>query len=345
MRGGFSGAPVSAATSRATPKTLRTWPRLGVSLSVKSVSSSCRWPRRSAPTGAASSRISRPPWSSESLSSRAEHSMPWLSTPRSLPSLMRNGLVALARRRQLGADQRQRHLDAGAHVRRAADDVRAARRRRRPPGRRAAGRRSGCLATSSTSPTTTPWNGGATGRRSLDLQAGHRQPVGELGGRDRRVAELAQPGLGELHVVSSAGGQAELAQEAQVAVEEQAQVVDAVAQHRQPVDARAEGEADDALGVEAHVAHHLRMHLARARDLEPAAGQRAALEHDVDLGARLGEREVARAEAQRSSSVSKKARMKSRYTAFRSRKLTFSPSHRPSTWWNIGECVASLSTR
>ena len=42
--------------------------------------------------------------------------------------------------------------------------------------------------------------------------------------------------------------QANCAQEAQVAVEEQAQVVDAVAQHRQAVEARAEGEADDALG-------------------------------------------------------------------------------------------------
>ena len=29
----------------------------------------------------------------------------------------------------------------------------------------------------------------------------------------------------------------------------------------------------------------------------------------------------------------------------RSLKLTFSPSHRPSHWWNIGECVASLPTR
>jgi hypothetical protein len=61
-------------------------------------------PRRSAPTGAASSRISRPPWSSESLSSRAEHSMPRLSTPRIVPISMRNGsspslAPAAARRR------------------------------------------------------------------------------------------------------------------------------------------------------------------------------------------------------------------------------------------------------
>ena len=45
------------------------------------------------------------------------------------------------------------------------------------------------------------------------------------------------------------------------------------------------------------------------------------------------------------SSVSKKVLKKSPSMAFRSVKLTFSPIHRPSHWWNIGECVASLSTR
>jgi hypothetical protein len=79
----------------------------------------------------------------------------------------------------------------------------------------------------------------------LDLEAAHRQALGELGGRDRRIAELAQPGFGELHVGVRAGGSGELAEEAQVAVEEEAQVVDAVAQHREAVDPRAEGEADD----------------------------------------------------------------------------------------------------
>src|SRR2546427_3451089 len=45
------------------------------------------WPR-----GASSGSSIRPPWSSDSLSSRAEHSMPKLSTPRSLPILIRKGL-------------------------------------------------------------------------------------------------------------------------------------------------------------------------------------------------------------------------------------------------------------
>ena len=46
-----------------------------------------------------------------------------------------------------------------------------------------------------------------------------------------------------------------------------------------------------------------------------------------------------------SSSFSKKRRRNSVYTPFRSAKLMCSSIHRPSTWWNIGECVASESTR
>ena len=45
------------------------------------------------------------------------------------------------------------------------------------------------------------------------------------------------------------------------------------------------------------------------------------------------------------SSLSKKVRQKSVKTNLRSLKLTFSPIHRPSHWWNMGEWVASLSTR
>jgi hypothetical protein len=71
--------------------------------------------------GASASSSSRPPWSSLSFSSRAEHSMPWLSTPRSLPSLICERLAVLAGR-QFGADQRGRHrMPTG--VGRAADDV------------------------------------------------------------------------------------------------------------------------------------------------------------------------------------------------------------------------------
>ncbi len=35
----------------------------------------------------------------------------------------------------------------------------------------------------------------------FDLHAGHGEQLGQRFGGDRRIAELAQPGLGELHVV------------------------------------------------------------------------------------------------------------------------------------------------
>ncbi|CFO11561.1 Uncharacterised protein [Bordetella pertussis] len=45
------------------------------------------------------------------------------------------------------------------------------------------------------------------------------------------------------------------------------------------------------------------------------------------------------------SSLSKKQRRKSVYTPLRSANEMSSAIHSPSTWWNMGEWVASLSTR
>ena len=67
--------------------TLKLTPNLAHCLSVYGVAREV-----SALTGAPSSSTISPAWSSDSFSSRAEHSMPWLSTPRSLPSLMTKGL-------------------------------------------------------------------------------------------------------------------------------------------------------------------------------------------------------------------------------------------------------------
>src|SRR2546423_5268779 len=155
----------------------------------------------------------------------------------------------------------------------------------------------GWRSTDSTSPTTTPVNGGAAGRSSSTsmpaLVSRSASWVVVSGGLQNSRSHDSG------NCMAEGSDLLELGQEAQVAVEEQAQVADAVAQHRQAIDARAEGEADEALGIEPHVADDLRMDLARARHLEPPAFQRAALEHDVDLGAGLGEREVAGAKAQR----------------------------------------------
>src|SRR5207244_3216520 len=70
-----------------------------------------------------------------------------------------------------------------------------------------------------------------------------------------------------------------LPEEAQVVVPEVAQVREAVAQHRDPLEAPAERESGHLLRVVAHPAEHVRVDHARAADLDPAgpAARRAAL--------------------------------------------------------------------
>ena len=90
------------------------------------------------------------------------------------------------------------------------------------------------------------------------FQTRHGQGVGKLLSGQGRVAKLAQPRFWELHGFYLL----KLRQKTNVTVKEQAQVVHAVAQHGQAVGAHAEGKADVFFGVQAHVAHHIRVHLA-----------------------------------------------------------------------------------
>src|SRR5215210_7002492 len=97
---------------------------------------------------------------------------------------------------------------------------------------------------------------------------------------------------------------AELFEEAHVVLEEEADVVQFVHQPAHAVDAEAEGEARELLGVNADRAQDVRVHHAGAAQLDPAgalaesAARAAALEAGVvGLHARLGEREVGGAEA------------------------------------------------
>src|SRR3989449_985537 len=62
----------------------------------------------------------------------------------------------------------------------------------------------------------------------------------------------------------------ELIEEAEVVLEEEADVVHAVLQHGDPLDAHAERPAGDLFGIVAHVLQHLGMHYPRAEDLQPA---------------------------------------------------------------------------
>src|SRR3989442_1324030 len=96
-----------------------------------------------------------------------------------------------------------------------------------------------------------------------------------------------------------------LGQEAQVVLVEQADVVDAMLQHGDPLDPEPEREAGVTLRVVADLLEHRRVdharaaHLDEARSLAPAApGAVAENAGDVVLGARLDEREVGRAQSQ-----------------------------------------------
>ena len=107
----------------------------------------------------------------------------------------------------------------------------------------------------------------------FDLQTGHGQGMGQRLGGQGRVTKTAQPGFRELHRGSvnlvhqiyreSPIGSGKLGQKAHIALKKYAQIIHAVAQHRQAVDARAEGKSDVALRVQSHIAYHLRVHLAR----------------------------------------------------------------------------------
>ena len=84
----FTCADSAAATSKATPRTLKQSARLGVSLSSKLASGRPRYAASGEPTGASAGSSSRPDASASMPSSFAEHSMPCESTPRSLAALM-----------------------------------------------------------------------------------------------------------------------------------------------------------------------------------------------------------------------------------------------------------------
>src|SRR6266571_1648211 len=97
----------------------------------------------------------------------------------------------------------------------------------------------------------------------------------------------------------------ELGQEPQIVLVEQADVVDSVLQHGDPLDPEPEGEAGVPLGVVADLLEHRGVHHARAAHLDEARALAAAASvalaedaGDVVLGARLDEREVGRAQAQ-----------------------------------------------
>src|SRR5262245_8248232 len=96
-----------------------------------------------------------------------------------------------------------------------------------------------------------------------------------------------------------------MAEPAQVRIVERPQVGYAVFQSRHPLNPHAKGKALIFGRIDAAILQYLRVDHAAAEDLEPiaagadlqlAAGARAP---DIDLGRRLGKREIARAKSDR----------------------------------------------
>ncbi len=190
--GSVTGLPVTAATSRAMPATDRQSARLGVSLSVISVSSSASASRSGVPGARSGSSASSPLASSSMPSSFAEQSMPCDSAPRTLVRLIARppGSVAPSSAQgtcmpaaAFGAPQT---IDSGAAA---------------PASTVQSDSRSalGCGATAIDAADDDAGERGRRGHRFLDLESGHRQSIAERRGRDRRIAHRAQPVFGEFH--------------------------------------------------------------------------------------------------------------------------------------------------
>ena len=218
VSGGTSGAPVSAATSRATPSTDRQSARFGVSLSVRSRSSSASTSR----TIAADRRVGRQREQARRgrrrapARRRAQHAR---ATRRRAPSRLLDRRVP----GQLGADERARRLHPGRDVRRAADD----RERSRPAPHRPCTRVSrsafGMLGDRQHLRRPRPRRTAARPGRSLrprgrPSSAGARAPRWST-----RGSTIVRSQFSENFIARRSG---ELPQEAQVVLEEQAQVVD-----------------------------------------------------------------------------------------------------------------------
>ena len=197
---------------------------------------------------------------------------------------------------QRGADGGERHLKARAHIGRAADHL------------------EGFLAVADLADIELVGIGmtldgnhfadddalEATGRRfdAVHFQAGHGQPGNQILVRSRRVHPATQPLFTEFHR-TPVWQLAELRQEAQIVVEEEAQVVDPVAQHGQALGAHAKGEALVLLWIDAGHAQDVGVDHSAAQHLEPARGRFAIATRaaNIHLGRRLGEGEVGGTEA------------------------------------------------
>ncbi len=120
----------------------------------------------------------------------------------------------------------------------------------------------------------------------LDQRAAARESAGQRVRRQAGVDVVGRPGEGQ--------HSRELLQEAQVALEEQAQVGHAEADHGDAIQSAAEGEAGVALRVDAAGLEHVGVDHPGPRQLEPARPPGLVDVRDLHVHRRLGEREEVR---------------------------------------------------
>src|SRR5690606_8018750 len=269
------------------PRTPKQSARLGVSLSSMLASGRPRYSASGWPTGASAGSSIRPEASASTPSSLAEQSMPCDSTRRSLAALMAMPPGSLAPTVASGTFRPARALGAPQTICTVPAPVATWQTCRRSA--------SGCFSQERISATTTPSRPSPSTVRSSTSRPMPVRPAASSS-RDASTVTCSRSQLSG-NLIAALPGSGELPQEAAVVFEEAAQVVDAVAQHGQAFNAQAEGEAGVALGVDADVAQHVRMHHAAAQHLQPAGAAVGLLPGDVHLGRGLGEGEVAGAEA------------------------------------------------
>src|SRR3954463_3198077 len=244
-----------------------------------------------APAPSSSGSSMMPPWSWPSSSSRSDRIIPSDTSPRSLRRSIVNSPPGMTPPGSTTATvapapkfQAPQTIDRGWP---------------RPTSTRVSCSLSafGCLSASSTLPTTkcsrlSPPGAPRRTTRSTSQLVKTRRRASSSTGRSKSTYSRSQ---------LTATFISELLQNAHVVLPEEAQVGEAVTEHRDALDAEAEREAGPDLWVVADVREHLRIDPAGSAHLDPARvlAHRAALSvaqktRHVELHRRLGEREVAR---------------------------------------------------
>src|SRR2546423_9835799 len=255
--GTWSGSPKWAASSRATPTMHMASGRFGVIDKSKITSSSPRSSRTSAPGFVDSSRWTMPSWSSPRPSSSGASSMPSEVTPRIFRrSSTPNGSGRCAPAGAYGTTSPAATFSA-PHTTREESLPKST-------STRVSLSAFGCFTTSSTRAAITP----RTSRPGSSTPSTSRPTW-----LSAATSSSVEPSTGVNSRIQDNGARISasvLRQEARVALEERTDLVDAVADHGDPLEPEAERETLPLLRVVADGLEHVRVHHPAAAELDPA---------------------------------------------------------------------------